>query len=244
MKKIVLSTKPRRVKAAFIWPFAIVLTFILASFVMTAYFLEVQVRDRALANRLDAVEKLVDQKLGKDTNLMQAVLRSMMGNQAIETAFARHDRAALLREVGPLFDTLRTDHRITHLYFNGSDLVNVLRLHSPGQFGDLISRSTTIQARDQGKPMHGLELGPLGTLTLRLVVPWQGPDGLLGYLEIGEEIGYLVDEIRDSLDLDLFVMVDKAFISPVQWQQGLKLFGRQGSWDRFSARVLVAQTTA
>ena len=244
MKKIVLSTKPRRVKAAFIWPFAIVLTFILASFVMTAYFLEVQVRDRALANRLDAVEKLVDQKLGKDTNLMQAVLRSMMGNQAIETAFARHDRAALLREVGPLFDTLRTDHRITHLYFNGSDLVNVLRLHSPGQFGDLISRSTTIQARDQGKPMHGLELGPLGTLTLRLVVPWQGPDGLLGYLEIGEEIGYLVDEIRDSLDLDLFVMVDKAFISPVQWQQGLKLFGRQGSWDRFGARVLVAQTTA
>ena len=244
MKKIVLSTKPRRVKAAFIWPFAIVLTFILASFVMTAYFLEVQVRDRALANRLDAVEKLVDQKLNKDTNLMQAVLRSMMGNQAIQAAFARHDRAALLREVGPLFETLRTDHRITHLYFNGSDLVNVLRLHSPGQFGDLINRSTTIQARDQGRPVHGLELGPLGTLTLRLVLPWQGPGGLLGYLEIGEEIGYLVDEIRDSLGLDLFVLVDKAFISPVQWQQGLKLFDRQGSWDRFDARVLVAQTTA
>ena len=185
MKKIVLSTKPRRVKAAFIWPFAIVLTFILASFVMTAYFLEVQLRDRALANRLDAVEKLVDQKLGKDTNLMQAVLRSMISNQAIETAFARHDRAALLRKVGPL-----------------------------------------------------------STLTLRLVVPWQGSNGLLGYLEIGEAVGYSVDEIRDSLDLDLFVMVDKAFISPVHWQQGLKLFDRQGSWDRFGARVLVAQTTA
>ncbi len=244
MKKIVLSTKPRRVKAAFIWPFAIVLAFILASFVTTAYFLEVRVRDRALADRVAAVGKLVDQKLSKDTNLMQAVLRTMMGNQAIESAFARHDRDALLREVGPLFDTLRTDHRITHLYFNGGDLVNVLRLHSPGQFGDLISRSTTIQARDQGKPVHGLELGPLGTLTLRLVVPWQGADGLLGYLEIGEEIGYLVDEIRDSLGMDLFVMVDKGFILPQQWQQGLKLFNRQGSWDRFGARVMVAQTTA
>lgn len=244
MKKIVLSAKPRRVKAAFIWPFAIVLTFILASFVVTAYLLEVQVRDRALANRLNTVDELVKQKLNKDTNLMHAVLRSMMANQAIETAFARHDRAALLREVGPLFDALRTDHRITHLYFNGSDLVNVLRLHSPGQFGDLINRSTTIQARDTGKPAHGLELGPLGTLTLRLVVPWHGPDGILGYLEIGEEIGYLMDEIRDSLSMDLFVLVDKSFILPQQWRQGLKLFDRQGNWDRFSSSVLVAQTAA
>ncbi|WP_394756903.1 ATP-binding protein [Rhodoferax sp.] len=244
MKKIALSTKPRRVKAAFIWPFAIVLTFILASFVATAYFLEVRVRDRALADRVAAVGKLVDQKLSKDTNLMQAVLRTMMGNPTIEAAFARHDRDALLGEVGPLFETLRTDHRITHLYFNGSDLVNVLRLHSPGQFGDLINRSTTIQARDQGKPVHGLELGPLGTLTLRLVVPWRRPAGILGYLEIGEEIGYLVDEIRDSLSVDLFVMVDKDFILPQQWQQGLTLFNRQGNWDRFGTRVLVAQTTA
>lgn len=244
MKKIALSTKPRRVKAAFIWPFAIVLAFILSSFVVTAYFLEVQVRDRALANRLNTVDELVNQKLSKDTNLMHAVLRSMMGNQAIEAAFARHDRAALLREVGPLFEALRTDHRITHLYFTGSDLVNVLRLHSTGQFGDLINRSTTIQARDTGKPAHGLELGPLGTLTLRLVVPWQGPDGILGYLEIGEEIGYLMDEIRDSLSMDLFVLVDKSFILPQQWRQGLKLFDRQGNWDRFSASVLVAQTAA
>jgi len=244
VKKIALSTKPRRVKAAFIWPFAIVLAFILSSFVVTAYFLEVQVRDRALANRLNTVDELVNQKLSKDTNLMHAVLRSMMGNQAIEAAFARHDRAALLREVGPLFEALRTDHRITHLYFTGSDLVNVLRLHSTGQFGDLINRSTTIQARDTGKPAHGLELGPLGTLTLRLVVPWQGPDGILGYLEIGEEIGYLMDEIRDSLSMDLFVLVDKSFILPQQWRQGLKLFDRQGNWDRFSASVLVAQTAA
>jgi signal transduction histidine kinase len=243
VKSASIGTKPRRVKATFIWPFAIVLTFILGAFVATAYFLEVRVRDRALADRVAAVAKLVDQKLSKDTNLMQAVLRTMMGNHAIEAAFASRDRDALLREVGPLFETLRTDHRITHLYFNSPDLVNVLRLHSPGEFGDLINRATTTKARDQGKAVHGLELGPLGTLTLRLVTPWRRSDGILGYLEIGEEIEYLVDEIRDSLSVDLFVLVDKRFLLPQQWQHGLTLLKRQGSWDRFGSQVMVAQTT-
>lgn len=244
LKSPSVGVTPRRVKASFIGPFAIVLTFILGAFVATAYYLEVRVRDRALAERVTAVAKLVDQKLGKDTNLMQAVLRTLMGNQAIERAFASLDRDALLREAGPLFETLRTDHRITHLYFNGPDLVNLLRLHSPGEFGDLINRDTMTKARDQGIAVHGLELGPLGTLTLRLVVPWRGRNGLLGYLEIGEEIGYLVDEIRDSLSVDLFVLVDKGFMLPQQWQHGLALFKRQGSWERFGSRVLVAQTAS
>lgn len=242
MKSASLGKKPRRVKAAFIWPFAIVLTFILGAFAATAYFVEVRVRDRDLAERVVAVAKLVDQKLGKDTNLMQAVLRTMMDNHAIETAFASLDRAALIHEAGPLFETLRADHRITHLYFNSPDLINVLRLHSPGEFGDLINRATMTKARDQEKAVHGLELGPLGTLTLRLVTPWRGKDGILGYLEIGEEIEYLVEEIRDSLSVDLFVLVDKRFLLPEQWHHGLALLNRQGNWDRFGSHVTVAQT--
>ena len=239
-----LSTQPRRVKTAFIWPFAIVLAFILGAFVSTVYSLEVRVRDRSLAGRVNAVAKLVDQKLSKDTDLMQAVLYTLMTNPAIEAAFRHQDRAALHREVGPLFDTLRRDLRITHLYFNTPELVNVVRMHSPDQFGDRITRSTMVRAREQGRAAHGLELGLLGTLTLRLVMPWQANGNTLGYLEIGEEIAYLVDEIRDSLSVDVFVMVDKRFMPPEQWKQGLKLLKREGSWERFGSQVLVAHTAS
>lgn len=218
------------------------LTLILGAFAAMSYFVEAQIRDRDLAERVAAVAKLVDQKTGKDANLMQAVLRTMMANRAIEVAFASLDRAALIREAGPLFETLRADHRITHLYFNSPGLVNVLRLHSPGEFGDLITRATTTDARDQGKAVHGLELGPLGTFTLRLVSPWRSDAGILGYLEIGEEIEYLVEEIRDSLSVDLFVLVDKRFLTPEQWHRGLALLKREGSWDRFGSHVTVAQT--
>lgn len=229
-------------KAAFIWPFVIVLIFILGAFAVTAYFLELRVRDQALANRVTAVSKLLEQKLAKDANLMQAVLRTVMSNSAVENAFAKMDRDALEKEVAPLFEGLRADHRITHLYFNDAKLVNVLRLHSPDEFGDVIDRATTLQAQRFGKAVHGLELGPLGTLTLRLVLPWQRNGALLGYLEIGEEIEYVVEEIRDSLSVDLFVLIDKQFLSPDQWQQGLTLLRRLGKWDRFASVVMVAQT--
>ncbi len=235
---------PRRIKAAFIWPFVIVLALILGAFVVTAYFLEVRVRDQALAQRVTAVGKLLEQKIDKDANLMQAVLRTMMGDRTVEAAFAKMDRQALEKEVGPLFESLRSNHRITHLYFNDTDLVNVLRLHSPDEFGDVIDRATTLQARQSGQAVHGLELGPLGTLTLRLVMPWRRDAQVLGYLEIGEEIEYVVEEIRDSLSVDLFVLIDKQFLSPDQWQQGLTLVGRLGKWDRFGTEVMVAQTAA
>lgn len=239
-----LGNQPRRVKAAFIGPFAVVLTFILGAFALTAYFVEARISDRDLAERSAAVARLFEQKLDKDTNLMQAVLRSMMDNHAIETAFARRNRGELTRETDTLFQTLRADHRITHLYFTGPDLVNVLRLHSPAEFGDTINRTTMLQARDREQAVHGLELGPLGTLTLRLVMPWRRGDEILGYLEIGEEIEHLVEEIRDSLSVDLLVLVDKRYILPQQWQRGLELLKRQGNWDRFGSHVAVAQTTA
>ncbi len=224
------------------WPLAAVLTFVLCAFVVTTYFLEVQVRDRALGERIAAVSKLFEQKLNKDANLMQGVLRTLMTRPAVAVALQRQDRGALLREVGGLFETLRKDHRITHLYFNTPDLVNVLRMHSPGHFGDVITRDTSIRSRKQGQAVHGIELGPLGTLTLRLVAPWLADGKLLGYLEIGEEIEYLVEEIHDSLLVDVMVLVDKRFLSAGQWKRGLDLLQRKGNWMRFDNQVLVAQT--
>ena len=237
------AKRPRRVKATFIGPFAVALTLIMGIFASAIYLAEGRIRDRDLAERSTAVAKLFAQKLDKDTNLMRAVLRAMMANQAVEEAFRNRDRTGLARQGGPLFETLRADHRITHLYFTGPDLVNLYRVHSPGEFGDEINRMTMLKAREQEDAVRGLELGPLGTLTLRLVMPWRRSGRVLGYLEIGEEIEHLIDEIRDSLSVDLLVMVEKRYLLPQQWQRGLTLMKRQGDWERFATHVALAQTT-
>lgn len=232
-----------RVKAKFIGPFSAALVVIMCVFAIAIYGIETHVRDQDLAERSAAVASLFAQKLDKDTNLMMATMRAMMTNRAMELAFRRGDRGELARQGNVLFRELRDEHRITHLYFTGPDLVNLYRFHSPQEYGDAIVRITTTQAQATRKAAHGLELGPIGTLTLRLVMPWRSEGALLGYVEIGEEIEHLIDEVGASLSVDLLVLIDKRHVAPEQWQRGQQLMQRSGDWERFGTHAVLAQTT-
>jgi signal transduction histidine kinase len=243
MNSVTQPKQPRRVKARFIAPLALVLIFIMGVFATAALWVEADIRDQDIAERTAAVEKLFLQKLDKDTNLMIATMRALMTNPSIERAFRDLDRPALSRQLSPLFSSLRDKHHITHLYFTGPDLINLYRFHSPDEFGDEIDRLTTIKAKDSQDAVHGLELGSLGTLTLRLVMPWLSDGRVIGYLEIGEEIEHLISEIREGVAVDMLVLVDKRLVSLQQWQRGQILMKRAGKWERFASHVSLAQTT-
>ncbi len=214
----------------------------MCAFAIAIYGIETRIRDQDLAERSAAVANLFTQKLDKDTNLMMATMRAMMTNRSMETAFRRGDRSELARQGRPLFNALREDHRITHLYFTQPDFVNLYRFHSPEEFGDRIDRITTLQAHDRQGAAYGLELGPIGTLTLRLVMPWIQAGELIGYLEIGEEIEHLIEEIHRSLSVDLLVLVGKRFVAQEQWQRGQTMMHRSGEWNRFVSHAVLAQT--
>lgn len=242
MNSIFPAWQPRRVKATFLGPFAAALLAIMGVFTTAIYLAEASVRDRDLAERSAAVARLFAVKLDKDSNLMHAVVLAMKGNVAIEEAFVRGDRAGLERNARSLFETLRSDHRITHLYFTAPDRTNLYRMHTPAEFGDRIDRATMLQAYSRKHPVHGLELGPLGTLTLRLVAPWRSKGREAGFVELGEEVKHLIDEVRDNLAVDLVVFVDKRYLAQSQWQRGQALMKRQGEWDRYASHVALAQT--
>lgn len=234
---------PKRVKAKFIGPFALVLAFLMCVFAIAIYGVETRIRDQDLRERSNAVANLFAQKLDHDASLMIATMHAMMSNQALENAFRRGNRAELARLGGPLFSALRNDHQITHMYLTRPDLVNLYRFHSPDEFGDTIDRTTTRQARDTQAAAHGIELGPLGTLTLRLVIPWKRADELIGYLEIGEEIDDLIDGVQRSLSVDLLVLVSKHHVEQTQWQRGQAMMQRTGDWSRFASHAVLAQTS-
>jgi signal transduction histidine kinase len=243
MNQVSSPRQPKRVKAKFIGPFALALAFIMGVFAAAIYGIEVRIRDQDLAERSTAVANLFAQKLDKDTNLMMAAMRALMTNAAMERALRGGDRAGLARHGGELFERLRADHRITHLYLTRPDFVNLYRFHSPGEFGDRIERVTLQQAKQDLAAVHGLELGAMGTLTLRLVMPWRRGDELLGYIEVGEEIEHMIDEIRRSLSVDILVLVDKRHLQEQQWRRGQDLMQRSGEWGRFASHAVQAQTT-
>jgi len=236
------ATQPKRIKTLFLSTFGVVLLVIMSVFATAVYLVEDNLRDRDLSERSAAAGQLFAAKLDKDGNLMRAVGLAMMGNAAIEQSFRNRDRAGLELHGRGLFETLKRNHRITHLYFNRPDRINLYRFHSPDDHGDEIRRTSMLQADARKAAVHGLELGPLGTLTLRTVMPWRMPDRNLGFVEIGEEVEHLIEEVKETLKVDLLVLLNKRYLPTERWQRGQTLMQRKGEWARFSSHVVQAQT--
>jgi len=90
-------------------------------------------------------------------------------------------------------------------------------------------------------PARGIELGPLGTFTLRVVLPWYQGDTLIGFLELGEEIDHITDEVHKTLGTDLLVLVYKQFLGLEQWETGKQMLGHAEDWPRFGNAVVVGR---
>jgi signal transduction histidine kinase len=186
-----------------------------------------------LEREVDAALRLFELRLGGDVETMQVAMEPMLSDPAILTPFMAGDREALLETVQARFDTLRTKHGISHMYFVGADRVTFLRVHQPDRLGDVIDRFTMREAQRTEGPSHGLELGPLGTLTLRVVTPLRHEGRIVGYLELGREVEHYARDIRNTLNTDLHVFVSKDLLVREQWAEGQAMLGREANWERF-----------
>ena len=81
------------------------------------------------------------------------------------------------------------------------------------------------------KPVHGIELGPFGTFTLRVVQPWIINGKLVGYIELGEEIEHFTPRLSRVLDIELVFVINKKYLNRDKWGEGLKVLGMSGKWD-------------
>ncbi|SDE77815.1 PAS domain S-box protein [Rhodospira trueperi] len=149
------------------------------------------------------------------------------------------DRDRLLALHADTFADLRRRHDITHFYFHRPDRVNLLRVHLPARHGDRIGRATIIEAALNGEESSGIELGPLGTFTLRVVRPIFADERLIGFIELGMEIESLLEEVGNSRDVSLALLIDKAFLNRSDWERGMAMLGRPAQWDLFSRAALI-----
>ncbi len=174
--------------------------------------------------------------------LISSLIDRYTPNQELQDAFLARDRQRLLQAAMPLFKKIRSKYEITHFYFVDPDRVCFLRVHNPGRHGDTINRFTMLRAARDSAPAGGIELGPFGTFTLRVVHPWQVAGKLIGYIELGTEIEYLTPLIKHSLNVDLLVAIDKRYLNRIGWQEGIKMMGRTGDWNLFPYHAIVDQT--
>ncbi len=233
--------KSDRVRARILLPFTFVILSVITAFVVAAFVHEDRDHERDLSERVAAVERLFRQGLEKDAFMMQAALAALSRDNGIKQDFLQGNRDALLRRVWPIFDELRQSNRITHLYFTGPNRVNFLRVHQPNRHGDVIDRITTLRAAEVQEAARGIELGPLGTFTLRVVVPWYKDSQLIGFLELGKEINHITEDVHGILGVDLLVLVYEKFLNPHLWEKGRQMLGHQDDWEHFGTTLVVGR---
>jgi|GEM_PF-1412252 len=223
-------------------PLTLALAILLTGFVVSFYQNQKKYLHTEAVKRMESVEKLFVVQLNSDAQTMRAGLEIVLFDKQLRTALKNKDREALLEHALPIFKHLQSNHRTTHFYFTGPDRINILRVHKPDKYGDKIHRYTTLEAERSKKISSGIELGPLGTFTLRTVAPWYEGDRLIGYVEFGEEIEHIIQYLHNILNVDLYILIKKKLLNRKNWEAGMRMLGRKPAWDQFPTVVMTEHT--
>lgn len=200
--------------------------------------------ERDAESAANRAEHLYQEEIEGVANMLGAAMEVLSTDQGLRQALARRDRMQLLQRAAPLYAELKKRYSVTHFYFSDRSRVNILRVHQPERFGDVIGRATTLQAQRSNQTSYGVELGPLGTFTLRLVTPWFAADGqLLGFVELGMEIDHVLRKVQHIGNARTYVLINKQFLVRKEWEQGMRTLGRLPDWEQFPDVVVNNQAT-
>jgi len=230
------TAKP--VQRRLLFPLAAVLLILIVGFVVLLAKRQQNYLNQSNKLILNAASDELNEALIVQSASLEALLQVFTHNTCLQTALKNQDRESLLNDYLTQFNKLREKYNITHLYFHKSDRVNLLRVHKPERHGDLINRFTALEAERTGKPAAGIELGPLGTFTLRVVKPVYDDDKLIGYMEIGKEIEDILNTIHKKYNVEVAVIINKDLLDKNKWVSGMDMLGRKTNWDRYSNAVL------
>ncbi|MBM4351311.1 MAG: hypothetical protein FJ106_15640, partial [Deltaproteobacteria bacterium] len=160
----------------------------------------------------------------------------------VREALIAKDPERLLADWQGLFDLLHKEQNLTHFYFSDANRVCLLRVHKPEKRGDRFERFTAKEAERTRKPAWGIELGSLGTFTLRLVQPVFDGERLAGYVELGKEIEDVLQSVEAKSGVQIAVSIKKDALKRENWEAGMRLLGREADWERLPHSVIIYAT--
>lgn len=229
-----------KLKFVFIAPLVISLAVVMSIFIFILYQSTQSNIKSQLSQTQEVTEKFYQHSLDYSVRTLSSMGSMLQQNDLLKSSFTNQDRQGLLQQSMPIFNQLKQELNITHFYYINLDHSVFLRVHAPDYFGDKVGRDSFKRAATTGSSAYGAELGPLGTLTLREVLPWYDSvtHQKIGYIELGIEIDQAVQQLRDLLDDGIIVPINKQSLSQSSWESGMNKLGRDVEWDEFSNVIL------
>jgi two-component system, NtrC family, sensor kinase len=186
----------------------------------------------AFVNQLYA--HLSEQRLA----LLHAVVDQISLRADVQQSLRNGDRQHLLQMMQPVMEHLAGEQGVSLLYFHDARGKTLLRVHQPEIFGERLNRYLLRAALQKKEAVQGLEIGPQGLLSLRVAFPLEVDGTLLGFIELGEDVNGVVQELKAITGSRLLLTVNKDFISRHGWETGLLLTNRENSWDLLPGSVI------
>ena len=223
-------------------PLTCTLLLLLATFLFSIYQIKLQEVDAALDQYYETAQTLSLELRNERAVQMSLALELLARDPHLQHVMDSGDREKLDEYTRELFEDVLKPNGISHLYFHLPDRRVFLRSHKPDFYGDLINRFTLREAVERDRMSSGVELGPLGTFTHRVVLPWHAAGDRIGFIEVGEDVDLFMGRLRASLGIEYVVVVEKRFLDRDLWEQGMALRGRSGAWERFADHVVLDQS--
>src|SRR5512133_1397641 len=133
----------------------------------------------------------------REVEKLSRLLDWLMADARFIATFKARDREKLLSLTQARFEKLKSVEGVTHWYFLEPEPARTcfLRVHSPKLFGDTVARETLTQAIATQEVGAGKELGKTA-FALRVVKPIRVDGAIIGYMELGEEIGHFLVNMK------------------------------------------------
>jgi len=194
---------------------------------------------KTMERYIEEIPGRINRLIHEQAKGLGGTVETLVYQKNLREALHNEDADYLLTRYRYLYQIFENNFGITHFYFHNAERVNLLRLHKPEKNGDLVDRFTAKEAEETRKASWGIELGPLGTFTLRYVKPVYYQGELAGYIELGKEIEEVLGTIASAPEIGLAVIIRKELLSRQQWESGMSFLKRKTHWDAMEDQVLI-----
>ncbi|CAN2039000.1 hypothetical protein GMMP15_1020006 [Candidatus Magnetomoraceae bacterium gMMP-15] len=231
-----------KIKKRILVPLGVVFVIFLSTSIFSIYWLQHRHITENVREAVDGVQQLFPELLKKEAKFMEVQIDFIKKDKNLQSAYLAKNRDALFNHALLIFKNICSKYNATHFYFMDINRICFLRVHNQLRHGDYIKRFTIDRADREKRTAYGIELGPFGTFTLRVVCPWYINGKLVGYIELGKEIEHITPELKKIFNVELIFIIEKFYLARAKWEEGLKMMGRTGDWDQFADFVIIDRT--
>jgi signal transduction histidine kinase len=223
-------------------PLSLTIMVLFCTLIYSAYHIRADQNLIDMRHDYEVTQAYIDVSKDQRETLLLNIMIEISRDTQLRQAMIVNDRDTLYQHSQPLFNQLFQLHGISHFYYHTLSGTTLLRVHKPDKFDDPVDRNTFFQAANSQKFAFGLELGRFGMLTYRGVLPWRVEDKLIGYIELGIEVDYVLKQLQSIVKKDFLITIDKHQLDREQWELARDQADRLTNWDLFSDQVIAYQT--